>query len=167
MTTVLPHSISGNLFWHLGCARPSLSAFCSLATLTPQTAAHQHLRQSKVLLKGQLAQGLSWRPGVHNFTLNYCMILGGRDLWGSLVQPAQSRVNFKLTVGCSGPYHVAFWVSSRMEVLQVPVAVFDHCHGAVKTSLCKIYSHHLTPGNGTCLDIFLHCKQPRQISIRL
>lgn len=147
--------------------RPSLSAFCSAAALTLQTATKQHIRQFMVLLRGELAQRLSWRPDVLSFILNYCVVWGGRYIWRYLVQPAQSRVNFGLTAGCSGPCPVAFWAVSRMKVHWVPVAVFDHCLGNVGISSCNTYSHHLAPGNRTCLGIFLQCEEPPQISVRL
>lgn len=76
--------------WALHVHHPLLSALLPL-----QRATRQHLGAFGVLLKGHLAQGCSWRPGVPKFLLNYCWIWGGKEVWSSLIQPAQSRINLK------------------------------------------------------------------------
>lgn len=53
----------------------------------------------------------------------------GRQLWWSLVQlPAQSRANFNVRSGYSGPCCIKFWKSPRTVVLQPALAPFQCCN---------------------------------------
>lgn len=65
-----------------------------------------------------------------NYIQNHRMLYLGRDLWRSLIQSphhpdpaAQSRADFRVGSGCSGPYPVRFWILPRMPKLFSSLAV--------------------------------------------
>lgn len=82
----------GKFSWPLGFAHPSPCAFCSAAATKSHSPAPQGIWGPS---QRALGTRVLLRPGMPKFLLNYCWIWDGKEIWSSLIQPAQSRINLK------------------------------------------------------------------------